>query len=488
MGIAPATDPGALTARAGLSVGAWVVLAVAGWAAGSVALTALAPLALLGVPLAILLDQRASGRVDPLEPLWIIVALFAFTYLLVPGLAALRPDDFGSLPGYLDSPPAQWQTATWVSGLAFLALLHGYFGPGGGWIARLLPEAPRTPPTSVVGATAAGLFGLGLLAAVAIVLLSGGADLSLSALLDGRLRDESVESFSGRGYLSVGYGMLALAPPCAALWAARRGGRRAWLAVAGSGAVGVVLLGAVLDSRMQALVLVVGVLAVVHYRVRAFSVREALALGAGLLVLVLAFTAIRRPDASRDTFGLLGRLVGTFDGFHFLVNALARVDDFLLGGSVAEDTVLTYLPRSLWPGKPEVYGILRTQEAVVPGLHAAVAGGSTYPPGIVAEGYVNFGMLGALIFPWSAGALLSGFYTRLRAGRGDFYLLMIGWLLADSVGIMRGLGPVLPAIAVTMVLLSPLLVGGAIGRTRPAASRRDRSRRRDLTPAARVRT
>ena len=383
-----------------------------------------------------------------------------FAYFLVPLLAAERPEAFASLEGYLDAPPGAWQAATWVSGMGFLALLYGYFGPHASRVARLLPAEPEHRRRTA-GALTAALFSMGAASVLAAVLINDGFSLPLMDLFTGGLRDETVKSFSGRGYLSLGFLLLALSVPCAALWHCEAPSR--WR-LGGALAIGViagVLLIGVVGSRILALGIPIAVLVVVHYRVRRLGVLPVVTGGLALAFLGVVVSALRGTGSVADPIAAVGTLGQTLDGFNFLVNALARIDDFSWGTTLVEDLTLTYFPRSLWAGKPLIYGAVSAQEAIAPGLYTDFQGGATFPPGILAEGYVNFGLIGSVVLPFSAAAVLRAVYVRIQSERPAFYVLLLGWLLANLVSLFRGFGLTMPQLIVVAVILSPMLLSGS---------------------------
>jgi hypothetical protein len=456
-------------------VAAWAGLALAGWLLRSVSLTALAPLLLL--PLPVLLVRLRDGErwrpIDPFEPAWALTVLYAFTYLAVPALSAERPEAFTSLEGYFDTPPASWQAATWVAGLGFLALLYGYFGPLGDRLARALPVASGRDAVASgrdeetwVGMIAGFCFAGGTAAVAAAVVINDGLSLPLDELFTGGLRNATVTSFSGRGYLSLGFLLLALSIPCGVLWASARPSRRKWASVAAAAVLAEVLLGAIVASRVLALGIPLAVLVVVHYRIRRLRAGEVAAGALCLAGLAALFTAFRGTGSVSDPIAAAGALSLTLDGFYYLVNAIARIDDFLWGATLWEDLTLTYFPRALWDGKPVVYGFLSAQESIVPGLYEDTHREATFPPGIVAEGYVNFGVFGAVLLPLLGAAVLRAVYLCLERGRSAFYLLLMGWLLANLVNLFRGLGFILPQLLITAAFLSPILWGPAAVRGR----------------------
>lgn len=446
-----------MTRGARAAVAAWALLSLAGWGFASVALTVIAPLPLLIIPFLLVRTRSAdTAGTDPLEPIWPLTAIFGFTYLLVPVLGALEPASFTSLPGYLDLPPAQRQFACWVAGAGYLALLAGYFGRLGDRTAALLPFSSRNASPARVGVLAGVLFAFGCASVLAAVIINDGFRLPVTDLLTGQLRSETVASFTGRGYLTVGFAALSLSVPCWVMWTSGRAWGP-WLLVGVLTAVAFVLLFGVVGSRIGALGALIGGFVVIHYRVR--RLRVGTVITAGLLVIAAA-TAVQLARGTTITgpISILGPLSLTLDGYGFLVDALGGNEEFLLGRSIVEDAVLTFLPRELWPDKPLVYGYVRAQELVVPGLYADFNQAATFPVGLLAEGYVNFGVPGALLFPYVSALVIRAVYVRQAAGDHAYYVLLMAWLVPNYLSLMRGLGFILPSAIVAALLLVPLLL------------------------------
>jgi hypothetical protein len=440
-------------------IAAWLAFAVSGWLLESLVLTMVGPLFLMAVP--VILARRDPGGIDPLEPIWALVLLFGLTYFLIPALAIIDEAPFSPLGGYLDQPPMQRALASWVASLAFLALVAGYRVPWGRRGARFLPSG-RIERPDIVGGTAFTFFVLGVASVVALAVINHAWRLGVGDLLTGGMRRAAVASVTGRGYLSVGFMLLALAAPCGAMWAVLAGGGRwRWTVVALAGVVSMVLLGGVTGSRIFALSVPVGVFVVIHYRVRRIAPATAALAAAAVLAAGVGQLVIRDQAKIDSPLEAAGALTLTLGGFDFLTTALARVDDFMLGQPLAEDIFVAYVPRAVWTAKPSTYGFIRTQEAVVPGLYADLAKASTFPVGPVAEGYVNFGVAGALMFPFLIGLVYRALYERLLLSPDAFAVLLLGWALPNVLSAMRGLGPLIPATAVAAVVLSPLVLFGA---------------------------
>lgn len=78
---------------------------------------------------------------------------------------------------------------------------------------------------------------------------------------------------------------------------------------------------------------------------------------------------------------------------------------------------------------------------------------------ILAEGYVNFGIAGALAFPCAVAVTLRAFHERVLGGFSAFYLILYAWLLGNIGTIVRGIGPVISAAVITVVFIYPLWAG-----------------------------
>lgn len=88
----------------------------------------------------------------------------------------------------------------------------------------------------------------------------------------------------------------------------------------------------------------------------------------------------------------------TFDMGELLGRTLDGVNEFDYGKIWIEDLLYLSIPRSLWEGKPQIYGAVRAQEIVLPEMipldGVPIA---TYPIGVFGEGYLVFGIFGVAI-------------------------------------------------------------------------------------------
>lgn len=166
------------------------------------------------------------------------------------------------------------------------------------------------------------------------------------------------------------------------------------------------------------------------------------------------------------------RLAGSFDPYEGLVGVLERPREPLWGLSVAEDLALTFLPRSIFPWKPEVYGTMRLQEIAFPGMFEDFGTSASFPVGLLGEGVANFGLLGAALMPFAFGTLLRGIRLA-ELPRCSAAPVLAAFLLGWIAGPLRGLSPVL--VQGMLLFAAAMLVGitaWAIDRLRgsPASS------------------
>lgn len=440
-------------------VAAWCAFALLGLVVGSpmIALGCSAT-SLIAVGLGARRYRTDRGGLDVADPLVPLTGLFAFAYAVVPLLEWIDEGAFASLPGYLDLPSAQYGIAAILASGALLCLLLG--ASSRREIAAALPAVPHGASPPVVLALAVAFSVLGFAAVLTILISSGALKLPLGYVVSGGNRADALASLAGRGYLTLGLVLLTLAVPCWGLWACARPSRLRYAISVAVLLAAVLALGGPIGSRLLALSLPVSLIVVVHLTRRRISEGLAIAAGAATLGLGVLMLALRGEAGESGPLGAVGLLALTLDGFNFLVNALGPDPQLQLGRSFAEDGVLTYLPRAIWPGKPEVFGYVRLQEQVLPGLLSDVGGtsASTYPVGLVAEGYLNFGVVGVLLLPWLLGRILRRIRDLVLRTRSPFWVIFVAWLIPNQLSLMRGLGQMLATSAVVVVLLSPLLL------------------------------
>jgi hypothetical protein len=139
----------------------------------------------------------------------------------------------------------------------------------------------------------------------------------------------------------------------------------------------------------------------------------------------------------------------TFDMSEFYQITLQNIHRLDLGRSWVEDLFLQFLPRAVFPWKPQIYGAVRLQAEAMPGsVPPDGVFSATYPISMFGEGYANFGIPGLLLVGLAIGIILKLVFSRaLRAGlvaRRPFWPLMSFCLFvlvcANALGYLRSFG------------------------------------------------
>lgn len=211
----------------------------------------------------------------------------------------------------------------------------------------------------------------------------------------------------------------------------------------------VALIFGIIGSRQVLLSLLMIVILFYHYNVRNIQVLYQIIIlisvvtTGGILGLILVSFAFETNYSIFSNILWLSfvRFTQSFDQFEMLSSCLYRCDNFYFGLTPIEDVVLTYMPRSLFPFKPEIYGTLRAQNDVLPGLFDYAGLNATYPIGFLGEGYINYGPVGVFIFPFLFGLLLRLIYEKSKSQKG--YMAVLIYLMANLIGIIRSFGGII---------------------------------------------
>ncbi len=192
-------------------------------------------------------------------------------------------------------------------------------------------------------------------------------------------------------------------------------------------------------TKMALLVPVICYLILRNYIVRRLSWKFIPALGVFTLLVFLVGYTYRGAQGSGDMVSSLaeyndqsgsifatffGRFYGT-DSFMVVLDATDQGYAFQHGKTL-EDLLYFYVPRALWPDKPESYSMTFGREFL---SSTPDAGESFFTPSLPGELYLNFGAIGLLAGGFLTGILLREIYFRLilRADRG------VGRLLAYAI-------------------------------------------------------
>ena len=412
---------------------AWEV----GWEEGLLCLTASAALAVTAIPLAL-------GRGGDLaEPIWFVLLLVAVGVTAKAFYVILGPPRRVSFL-LLGKDPVDLLPASLAVAAGLLCLALGYLCGNVRW---RLPGAARLEAGEVDLRRFVGVVGiLTVTGLLAFVVFASRFEISLDSLaaLSSKRRVllwES-QSYLVHGYLRWGALLVEIAFYLVfARWAAS--GRRL---LSRFGLV-VVLFGLAaaafpffVSSRQGVIFLIIRMGVIWLYLRGEPAPRKALAVTLIGLVLFGSMLALRRGKSDwrgiQEEVAVSGLLEATIGGRHFLdltktahiIDGVPRLVDFQHG-----KTMVTWLvapiPRSIWPDKP---GIGAGDEL------RRIFGtywGTSVPPGIVGELYLNFGMFGVLVGMLAVGLLLRSIYATLQPRFPNPAFVLIYALLSTRIGL-----------------------------------------------------
>ncbi|MGH8990199.1 MAG: hypothetical protein ACRDZ7_01570 [Acidimicrobiia bacterium] len=402
--------------------------------------------ALLG--LLVVAARVGHGPVDFFEPFWFFVILYVVGYGGKAALVVANQEAFVVYPRYYNpTDPAAPVLVAALVGLVSLTV--GYRSRLHRPASRLIPDLGDRAVSSRRLVWASIIFlGLGLLALL-VTAASAGVTLSpTSALFNVDTRRTLLAKMTGAGPVFI----LILVMPLFALTLftallARPLRARHYLVIFATTLVTAYCM-SFIGGRIYLLGFLLGGLVLWHYGHRRIKAGTQFLIFVGTGVAASALGVILFPDAfSFSGYDLVRRLSGTFDGFELTRIAMSDVKSYFWGLTLFEDLFLTYVPRALVSAKPVIYGVVRAQEATLPGFYDAVGQTSTYPPSILAEGYLNFGWAGFVILPFLAGVALRALYEKGRE-LGGANLAILALTVGQMLVVIRSLGAFLAQLVI----------------------------------------
>ena len=177
------------------------------------------------------------------------------------------------------------------------------------------------------------------------------------------------------------------------------------LAAVGLLAVPALLVPFLTSSRSDIIVVMIAIGIFMYYMkiLRIRNIIVGLVLATSIVVVMGQLRAVNMTG-SGDGRTMLDAVIGSGNGMDLMRTSaiMKRVPeevDFLYGSSYA--SILTaYVPRSVWPGKPDIaLGPWVKQEV----FGFPVPGNNGWPSGLIAEAYLNFGLLGMPILLFAIG-------------------------------------------------------------------------------------
>lgn len=366
-----------------------------------------------------------SGERDPFSPIMIVLwSVMLGSVLRAPYLIAYSDQSIAARFIMFGYTFESVEGAVFLTPLGVLALVVGYALPGRPRQAVGMIETPETYPAGRVILAVSLFLGVGLLG-LALYIGSNGIDLSGGL---GSLSSKRAQTFEGSDGAVYGAGWQLFMARLAgvpfiflgALLAARKLPKGSvWtgmLVVSGLAAVALPFLS---SSRTTLALLGVTILIVAYYFGR-LRLKWLIVSG---VVLSVAFTTLgnirsenqagaKSYDNAMDTF--LGSGNGLDSYRTALIATLSEDRVPLQYGATLSGAVAFVVPRAIWPEKPNpALGPWVKSEI----FHQQVRNNG-WPPGIVAEGWLNASFLGVVLLPFAYGVALRLFYNYLASGLG----------------------------------------------------------------------
>lgn len=376
-------------------------------------------------------------RLDPLEPLIIILAGYGIFYIIKPldlilaGRYSIRPMD-----DYL------YVLALLYCLVGLVCFLVGYHAKFPKAVARALPKIPELKSTP-------------LMLAVAFLLLLGFAGFGMTFFSLSDFISYLGVSRYGRGpatYVAkavISSGLLSsfiilffvLYAASLTIW---RRSRLAKIAAGVSGLWALALFNPFCYSRAAFLTIVIGWLVIRHYLKKPFRTSVVVLMAVVFMVFYVVFgmfrfagpTAVQwqqRPAVLWNNL-MSTRYLDAFENFAFILDTFPQNEPFLVGKTYGA-LFVNWIPRAFWPNKPIGAG------KMVADLYLGWdSGGFTVGPSIFGEAYMNFGYLGPplvlLVFGWLA-QIFYAYLGRCRNASGKhavssvlLYACSAPWLLS----------------------------------------------------------
>jgi hypothetical protein len=415
-----------------------------------------------------------------LDPAWAFLGGYFINYCVRPALFLINPELGSAYSGMFDPlmrPGFAGAILFAAVGLSGFAVGNLAFPKTAQKLADVLPTSGRPNPSEErfllwISFTllAAGCFGL-----YAFVSDVGWAG-TLLELLQGGERDALMAAMSGHGLYLFGaqlsllgwatvciYWLTSPAPARPGARMVRRLSQFAWFAVT----LGIWVA---FGTRAAILAVVFAPVALRNTlkkrwpRVLHHNQRLKLSRTTPLVLAALSFTVagpvglmMKGGEISPGT--AVNMSISAWDSFEFTVAAQHRLRarDLFWGTTYGEDLIYTWLPRGLFPWKPQHYGIVRAQDLVAPEL--AESNSATFPPGILVEAFCNFGYVGLFLIPLLIGIVCRAIYHHLV--RLDWLWLVLMAISFTNLASFRGFGG----------FAAVLLANGAIAYTTLVAGR-----------------
>lgn len=298
------------------------------------------------------------------------------------------------------------------------------------------PRASARPRNFAPGAAGVFLI-IGLLGLTAFILnnpeLLAGGNKNVLASAD-------LDSYSGSGVLRLLISILSILPFLMLVNIGNGYRMRASHAIFGLSSFSWIVFGYVSDQRGLILFSLLAWLLAYNMFVGKLQRKYLLLVLCSAIGLVTIRTALRLQSDEGGTFDAISEIIGNYIGRNFVENgktllvidSVPKILPFAYGQSYL-DSILILIPRSLFPGKLTVNLDTIIGNSV---FNCGVFGACAVPPGLIAESYLNFGLIWVIV-----SALLSGWFTAWldwKSVRGShfFQIFYVSYLVFFSMAVL----------------------------------------------------
>lgn len=255
--------------------------------------------------------------------------------------------------------------------------------------------------------------GAGVLLIIGLLGLTAFISNNPDLLTDGNknvLASADLESYSGSGVLRLLTSILSILPFLMLMNIGNGYKVRASRAILGLSSISWIAFGFVSDQRGLILFSMLAWLIAYNMFIGKLQRKYLLLVLCSAIGVVTIKTAFRLLSDDMGTLDSIGEIIGNYIGRNFIENgktllvieSIPKTLPFAYGGSYL-DSILILIPRSLFPGKLTVNLDTIIGNAV---FDCSVFGACAVPPGLIAESYLNFGLLWVVV-----SALLCGWLT-----------------------------------------------------------------------------
>lgn len=373
-------------------------------------------------------------------------------YTVKAALVISDPKQFVTYP-YAWVGPYVWMTSVLVAAVGCMALSASYVAMRER-LARVEQTAEPRPIASFRAASAVMV--TGSLGAYMLLCQYAGIPPVSPDFYSPERRTEFLKVLSGNGHLNV---MLLMLPVLAApLLASGRVITRA--AVLG---LCLVVLGGVGNRTSLTGVLLIYIFGMAPRLVRG-GWRQLAPLLTALVALTMYMGYRIQGQSGGNPIDVAKRYSLGFDGYDNLSGVL-QVEGMTprhLGGTLFDDVIYAFIPRSIFPAKADYYGNTLLQQEIFPAQGSVFGTRASFPVSLFGEGVLSFGIFGVIAFGAVAGVIAAYGNALIRRFRTDGLTLhqtTALFLLGAAINLYRSLGMYLQLVflaGVACVLLAVL--------------------------------